>query len=92
MKKCEISNTWIQNLGNAETGNTQITQAASIPHSYMNSLHIKIFFLFLGQGALQEERSLDFHPSAQRKGGLEMQGKISRVLRIGLTVHSSILW
>lgn len=90
MEKCEISNTWIQNLVNAETGNTQITQAASIPH--MNSLHIKIFFLLLGQESLQEERSLVLHPSALRKGGMEIQGKTSRVLKINLTVHFSMLW
>lgn len=61
-KKCEISNTQIQNLLNAETGTTQITKPVSTPHSYMNSLHIKVSFLLPGQGSL-----LALHPSALRK-------------------------
>lgn len=57
------------NLLDAETATTQTTKPASIPHSYTNSLRIKVFFLLLGQGAVQEERLLALHPSALSKGG-----------------------
>lgn len=79
------------NLLNAQTATTQITKPASIPHRYTNRLCIKVFFLLLGQRTVQEERLLALHPSALRKGDMEIQGKIPRVLRFGLAVHSSIL-
>lgn len=50
------------------------------------------FLFIVGAGITARGEVACFASIYPRKGGMEIQDKISRVLRTGLTVYSSILW